>query len=659
MNSMKDLPKVGVYFGKFIPPHRGHLNTILNAATTCQKLYVIVSDNKNITKQICLEAGINEIPLAKRIQWLSQELIDMPHIKVDALDETNIPLYPNGWDLWTKELQKIVGESINVFFCGETEYVEKLKEYFPNAEVNLFDSDRTYFNISATKIRSNPIKYWDYILGPARPFFAKKVLIAGTESCVDGETEFFNGVTWKKIRDYEKGDMVLQYNEDSTASLVTPERYIKSSCDKMFELQNSYGTWSEVYSEDHDLVYITSKGHLAKKQFKDVMTSHFSNKYGFQGKLINSFNYSGSLSIDEFKLRLIIAVSADGTKAKRKWRIRLKKEQKIERMRYLIQSAGLQLDERIYADEYHNFYVPEEYGLKVFPLNYMVLNKQCKDIFIDEIKYWDATIKTNNMFNYFTTIKQNKDVVQFILSSSGKRIHIYEDNRTGKPLTYKISVSSTKYTTIDVKDDTDRNKMIKEFIPSDGFKYCFTVPSHMLVLRRKNHIFITGNCGKTTLTKTLAKIYHTSWSEEVGRYYAERFLGGNENYFTDEDFARIAHQQVEQDYKALRNANRICFFDTDATATQYFSGLYMGHYNKIVESYIDPKKYDLVILLKPDVEWIDDGQRLNGDQEKRIKLHNTLKLMYESRGFNVLEIGGNYKERLQITLKEIKKLLKK
>jgi hypothetical protein len=32
----------------------------------------------------------------------------------------------------------------------------------------------------------------------------------------------------------------------------------------------------------------------------------------------------------------------------------------------------------------------------------------------------------------------------------------------------------------------------------DGFKYCFTVPSGMLVLRRNGNINITGNCGKSS-----------------------------------------------------------------------------------------------------------------------------------------------------------------
>ena len=342
MNKISDLPKVGVYFGKMIPPHRGHLNAILNAATLVQELYVVISDNVKRTKMICEESNLPEIKISLRKQWLSQELIDMPHIKVVVLDESNIPMYPNGWPEWSNLMRECVGKEINEFFCGEPEYVEKLNTYFPEAHVTLFDPNRTYFNISATKIRNNPYKHWDYILGAARPFFAKKVLIAGTESC-----------------------------------------------------------------------------------------------------------------------------------------------------------------------------------------------------------------------------------------------------------------------------------------------------------------------GKTTLTKTLAKIYHTSWSEEVGRYYAQRYLGGDENYFTDEDFTRIAHQQVEQDFQALRSANRICFFDTDATATQYFSELYMGHSNSVVEQYIDGNKYDVVFLLTPDVEWVNDGQRLNGDQNKRIELHEKLKNKYLDHGFNVIEISGNYNKRLQTILKYI------
>lgn len=647
ITKLDNLPQVGVYFGKFIPPHRGHLNAIINASTLCKKLYVVVSDNITMTERLCREAGIPAITYRLRLQWLSQELVDMPHIKIVHLDETDIPEYPLGWDQWAERLKDAVGEEINAFFCGEDEYKAKLRGYFPGAEIHLFDPDRTTFSISGTEIRNNPVKHWDYILGPARPFFAKKVLIAGTESCVDCDTEFFNGHKWVRIADYKEGDKVLQFNNNYTASLVFPERYIKAKADILYKLQNSYGNWTQVYSEDHDIVYVTSKGNLGKKPFSEVMEKHFNNKCGFQGKLLNWFNYSGTNIIDEFKLRIMIAVSADGTESKNKWRIRLLKERKIERMRYLIEQAGLELDERIYEDGYHNFFVPKDFGIKVFDDKFLSLTDECKKIFIDEIFKWDGNEEVKE---YYTTIEQNKDVVQFILSSSGNKVTVYKDIREGKRLCYKVNLSSVKYTTIDINEITEKHResMITEYPTLDGYKYCFTVPSGMLVLRRDGQIFITGNCGKTTLTKGLAKIYHTSWSEEVGRYYAQRYLGGNEEIFTDEDFGRIANQQLEQDYDALRTANKICFFDTDATITQYYSDLYMGHQNRTVEACINPDKFDVVFLLKPDVEWVNDGQRLNGDQEKREALHNKLKSMYINRGFEnkIVEVSGDYNARL-------------
>ena len=341
--NVSDLPKVGVMFGKFFPPHRGHLNSIIQASTQVQKLYVVVSYHKGLEEQLCKEAGIKPIPLALRKQWLSKEVIDMPHIKIKSMDESNFPEYPNGWQEWTDLMKETIGEHIDVFFMGEQEYADYLPKYFPDTKCVVYDPDRKTFPISATKIRSNPYKYWNFMLGSVRPYFAKKVLITGTESSA-----------------------------------------------------------------------------------------------------------------------------------------------------------------------------------------------------------------------------------------------------------------------------------------------------------------------KTTLTKCLAKIYNTSWSEEYGRYYAERFLGGSEEHFVDEDFTRIAHLQVEQDYQALHNSNKICFFDTDATVTQYYSELYVGHKNDIVEKYIDSSKYDVVFLMKPDVQWVDDGMRLNGEQQRRVTLYNKLKQMYINHGFtNIVEVGGTYNERLNFVVNYI------
>ena len=329
--------KTGVYFGRFCPPHRGHLYQIVEASTKCEKLVVVISDNAEQTRKICESAGLPNITYQLRKQWISQQVQDMEHIVVRVLDETDIPEYPDGWVLWSERMKQIVPETIDAFFMGERDDQATMETYFPQAKVELFDPARTRYPISATDIRNDILGNWHYILGSARPFFAKKVLIAGTESC-----------------------------------------------------------------------------------------------------------------------------------------------------------------------------------------------------------------------------------------------------------------------------------------------------------------------GKTTLTKCLAKLYNTSWSEEVGRYYARDYLGNDETIFTDMDFGRIAHLQYEQDYQALRTANKVCFFDTDATYTDYFSELYLGHRNPLVEAYIDHTKYDLMLYLQPDVQWVADGQRLNGEQQKRMALSERLLNMYQYHGFGdkLVVVGGDYTQRL-------------
>lgn len=340
--------QTGVYYGRFCPPHRGHLYQMIQASTKCRKLIVVISDNRTQTEKICRDDHLPTITYQLRKQWISQQLQDMNHIQVRVLDETDLPVYPDGWAAWSARMREVVPEPIDAFFVGDHDSDEMLGRFFPESRVEVFDPARSRYPISATDIRKDILNNWHYILGPARPFFAKKVLIAGTESS-----------------------------------------------------------------------------------------------------------------------------------------------------------------------------------------------------------------------------------------------------------------------------------------------------------------------GKTTLTKCLAKLYNTSWSEEVGRYYANQYLGGDETIYTDDDFGRMAYLQAEQDYHAMRTANKVCFFDTDAVVTDYYSELYMGHRNKRVEAFINPAKYDVLFYLTPDVPWVADGQRLNGDQARRETLNHRLLDMYHEFGFadKIVIIHGDYNSRLTAAIEHVDRML--
>lgn len=342
--------KIGVFPGKLCPPHRGHLAAIFKAACQCEKLYVVVSHDAIENEKLFEGTGFKAPTLKEKAKWLSIELQNFDHIKVLMLDETEIPRYPEGWEAWSYKLHDLIPEHIDVIFGSEPEYDEGYTKFFPDTDYVLIDPDRKEFPISATMIRSNPYKYWDYILGAARPHFTKRVLIVGTESC-----------------------------------------------------------------------------------------------------------------------------------------------------------------------------------------------------------------------------------------------------------------------------------------------------------------------GKTTLTKMLAKVYHTSWAEEAGRYYSRDHFGGNEDVYTLEDFYQICIDQRRLEEDALRHANKVTFFDTEALITQYYCEIYLGEKNPKIETLIDPSRYDLVLFLTPEVKWVDDGLRFISDQDERNRMNNLLYQMFIDHGFGdkmVVIDGSDYLDRFERAKAEVDRLMK-
>ena len=341
--------RVGVFPGKFAPPHRGHIEAILKCGCQCDKLYVVVSHDDKSDSQLYKDTPTKPITFKQKVKWLSQELSDLAHIEVIGLDESNIDVYPHGWEPWSRLLREAIPEPFHVIFGGEAEYAEHgYNKYFPDCRYEIFSRVKVGYPITATEIRKNPYANWEYILGVAREHFVKKVLITGTESC-----------------------------------------------------------------------------------------------------------------------------------------------------------------------------------------------------------------------------------------------------------------------------------------------------------------------GKTTLTKMLAKTFFTSWAQEEGRYYSAKNFGGNETVFEPKDFYNICWEQKQAEDHAIRNANKIVFFDTDAVVTQFYCKLYLGEQNPAIDLLLDPYRYNLIIFLQPDIPWVDDGMRQHRDAEKRWELHKVLYNMYQLRGFapRLISVNGNYAERFNEALRLSQKLL--
>lgn len=351
-------------------------------------------------------------------------------------------------------------------------------------------------------------------------------LITGKAGCVDCDTEFFNGTGWKKIADYSYGDKVLQFNKDGTADLVEPLNYIKQPKEYLWHFETMYGL-DQCLSEEHNCVLVSQKGNLKEEQFDSVMKRQ--NELSFYDKFITSFSYNGTgIDMSDTMLRLMVAASADCSydyNADETWntynraRFRIKKARKILRLINLIK--GLKLDYEIKTfenDDHVNIYVYLPYRIKEFPKEWYNCSRHQLEIIAEEVMYWDGDYVRKD--RYSTTNKNNADFIQFVFSSLGKRANILESDRRGrihnvngkdyetKSIEYTVSI--TDRSNVGLCCDKRKNHMptkFEKYKTKDGYEYCFTVPSHMLVLRRNNKIFITGNCGKTSIMRAIIKTY--------------------------------------------------------------------------------------------------------------------------------------------------------
>lgn len=347
-------------------------------------------------------------------------------------------------------------------------------------------------------------------------FAGELTVMSGLNACVDCDTEFFNGQEWKKISDYTIGDKVLQYNEDGTAKLVYPQRYIKEPCKSLHLIKTKFGV-NQCLSDKHNVVYQTSKGNLAKKQMKDLIIQHEQSKNGFSGRFYTTFKYSGKgIDLTDEQIRVMCAVISDGTfktgfSDKNIVRLNLKKQLKKQRLERLLKDANIEYRKEQYNPkdlEYNNYIFISPRSEKEFGAYWYDCSAHQLSIIADEIMYWDGCLSHGS---YSSTSKKNIDFIQFAFASIGKRTSIYADNRIGKKhsdgkyeyksICYDLNICSNNMVSmVNVKKKTQ----IKEYSTKDGYKYCFTVPSGMLVLRRGGNINITGNSGKTSWLDCLA-----------------------------------------------------------------------------------------------------------------------------------------------------------
>lgn len=175
--------QIGVFFGTLAPMHVGHQAEIYKAAALNDGVLVVAS---GYTGDRGYQIGLS---VEKRFRYLREAFADEEDIKVDYINEDDMPPMPDGWDVWTAKLVDVVRRNIVnpnakiTFYTGELSYKKELEKRLPqDGQFKVSLMDRTVLKISATDIRQNPIDNWDFINRVFRRHFTKKITVMGSAS---------------------------------------------------------------------------------------------------------------------------------------------------------------------------------------------------------------------------------------------------------------------------------------------------------------------------------------------------------------------------------------------------------------------------------------------------------------------------------------------
>lgn len=323
-----------------------------------------------------------------------------------------------------------------------------------------------------------------------------EAILKGSIGCVDCDTEFLSPTGWVRIADYTPEHEVAQYEPSSgVMSFTTPKTgLIKLPCNKFFHIQSKHGV-DQMLSEEHKVLY-RNKEHLEVTSAKELADAYNNSIGDWEGKFLTTFSYEPSsclqLTTVELQLQVIFISSGLFLPNDERCVLRIKKEEKIERIRGLLKAANTSYEESVTKHGFTAFYFIPPLRQKTYCKNFWNASKEQRYIIFDELFNWYGL---GNETQLAVTSKASADYLQYLGASLGFRSSM--SSYTGS--IYTLTFTSVTEVGLDssIKAPIDKKKSV------DGYKYCFEVETGFLVLRRNNNIFITGNSGKSTLANVM------------------------------------------------------------------------------------------------------------------------------------------------------------
>lgn len=162
--------------------------------------------------------------------------------------------------------------------------------------------------------------------------------------------------------------------------------------------------------------------------------------------------------------------------------------------------------------------------------------------------------------------------------------------------------------------------------------------------------------GKTTLARSLAAAYNTSWVPEYARDYLQKKWENTGEVCNLEDLIHIAQGQLEEENKAVKSAKKIVFCDTNILVTQLWSETHF-------EGYCDPRiikwaqsfHYDYYFLTATDIPWEADD--LRDRPNHRVAMFNAFQAKLREKNLPYTVLAGQHEVRMKKAMAQITQLL--
>lgn len=381
----------------------------------------------------------------------------------------------------------------------ESQDIERMKMFENKWDVHFFNAQQV-FGIP-TSIPYSKETLWKDVVTKEEHTLKEYRDIGKTivHACVDEETEYLGLDGWKSLSDYDsKGEMIAVWNEDGEISFEFPQAF------HAYEIEeNLYsftqGNYNQLVTANHKLPQKT-KG---RKEINVVSAKKAKTNSHWSYPISGIHKWKGRSLFNSLETQLFVAIQADlSIRDNGVVEGSFKKKRKIERLIEILTSLNIKYTSRKNENDFVSFYIPLQEGTKeivtlltpkkLFGSWLLGLGKEEKQIFLEELQWWDSRRnKGENSYQYYSIIKENADWVVTIAHLVGWEGSLYcRDNNTGFGSENNKELWTANISHYSFADGTN---MRKELVPYKGMVYCFTTSTGYFLIRRKGVISITGN----------------------------------------------------------------------------------------------------------------------------------------------------------------------